>query len=243
MAWIASFTNDSTDQKAAQTQNGPVLLNSGVFALAYSNAGYIPISNSTSEFSILYGVNDTSNANFTANTVVTSPLPTQMTYLNLSNDPTGKSPVAAFALPGSSQLNVPTAPLGALVEGTWLSGRIIGKWLATGTPAFQVRMHLRSPVTGKVVYTIADSTAFTTVAANDLGLKINPSFIVTKGGASGQIIGTLDINYGVNGYQSKPTVTTVDCTQSYILDVSVKFGAASASNAPVFYGVCFELIG
>lgn len=248
MAWIPSYTNDATEQKMVPTQNGPNVFLDGSFMIAYASAGYAIGGSATggvgdAEYSIFSGLNATSNANFTANTASVATVPSTMGYVNLSSDPTGKGPGSSLYLPGAGQPATP-APFGALVAGTWFTGRVLGKWNATSTPTFQVRVHLRSPDTGKVVYTIVDSTAFTTVAANNVGIKICPSFIVTTGGVSGTIVGSIDLNYGVNGYQSAPTITSgVDCTKSYILDLSVKWGTASASNTITVYGAEFELVG
>ena len=230
------------------TLNGPSLFSSGAYSINYIPAGYVIGASATggvgdAEFSIFSGVNASSNANFTANTVSTATNPSVMSYVNLSPDPSGKGPGSSLLLPGASQLNVPTAPYGALTVGTWLSGRILAKWNNTATPTFQVRMHLRNPMTGKVAYTIADTTAFTTITNNGLGMKIVPSFVVLSGGTAGSIVGTMELSYGISGYQSAPNVTTVDCTQNYILDVSMKIGTASASNAVTVYGACFELVG
>lgn len=248
MAWITSPTNQASEQKAAATLNGPSLLSSGAFMISYAPSGYVVGASGTggvgdAEFSIFSGVNASNNANFVANTISTNPYPSVMSYVSLSGDPASKGPGGSLFLPGSGQLNVPTAPYGALTLGTWVSGRIIGLYNNTSTPTLQFRAHLRSPVTGKVVYTIIDSTAYATITNNGLGIKVQPSFVVVAGGASGKLIGTMDINYGISGYQSTPTVTTVDCTQSYILDLSCKWGTASASNGITFYSAEFELIG
>jgi hypothetical protein len=230
------------------TLNGPSVFLSGAFSVNYVAAGYVIGASATggigdAEWSIFSGVNATSNANFVANTVSTAVNPSTMTWVNVSSDPTGKGPGSTLYLPGTAQLNVPTAPYGALTAGTWFSGRIIGLWNNTATPTFQMRMHLRSPVTGKVVYTIIDTTAYTTITNNGLGFKAQPSFVVVSGGTAGKIIGTMDINYGISGYQAAPVTTTVDCTQSYILDISAKFGTASASNGLTIYSAEIELVG
>lgn len=249
MAWIGSTVNGSTDQKMQPTLNGGNLFLNGPFSIAYATSGYVIGASATggvgdAEYSIFSGLSASSNANFLANTVSTASTPSVLGYVNLASDPTGKGPGSSLFLPGASQAQGMVNPYGSLIAGTWFSGRIFGKFKSTGTPTFQVRVHLRNPITGKIAYTICDTTAFTTVnVAADLGLKIVPSFVVTTGGSSGTIIGTIDINYGVNGYQSNPTITTVDCTQSYILDVSMKWGTAAVANTTTIYGALFDLVG
>lgn len=247
MALLGSLANTAIEQRAIPTQNGLMLFYNGAFYMGYNPSGY-GVNTTASEYSIFNGQNDSSNANFVANTIWTSGTsnPSVMTPINLSADPTGLGgPKGNLLLPGSSQANIPWGPMGAFTVGTLYTGAILGSINSTGTPTFQVRMHLRNPTTGKVAYTIADTTAFTTTAISGgpLGLYIVPTFQVLATGTSGKLAGWVEVNYGASGYEAAPVITTVDTTQSYILDISVKWGTSSASNAVVIYSAALEIVG
>jgi hypothetical protein len=105
-------------------------------------------------------------------------------------------------------------------------------------------MYLRNASTGAVAYTIADTTAFTmaTISGGPLGLMVNPSFLVSSVGATGSIIGNIEVTYGPNGWFGVPTTTTVDTRQSYIIDLTAQWGTSSSSNAINVSAGAFELL-
>ena len=239
MPWIASLVNDSTDGKMSPTLNGPSMFMVGPFYGQYGTG--VTLNTSTTEWSLLFNIASSSS---TIN-AATAPTPsTAISPINLSSDPTGKGPGATLYLPGSSQLNVPTGPYGALALGSIFAGSFFGSINNTSTPTIRFRLYLRNAATGAVAYTIADTTAFTmaTISGGPLGIMINPSFSVSAVGATGSIIGNIEVTYGPNGWFGVPITTAVDTRQSYILDLTAQWGTSSASNALNINTGAFELL-
>jgi hypothetical protein len=231
MPLIDSLVNDATEGKATQTLNGISLFVAGPF---YGQYGTGVVITGASDWSVIF-----SQLTATANT---SGIPTATaanTAINLSSDPTGKYPQASVFLPGSSILNVPTGPYGALALGTVYNGAFYGKFNdASSTPTIRARLYLRNAATGAIAYTIADTTsAALTSAAGDQSLIINPTFCVTnvtKG--AGTIVGFMNITAAGVDTVSAPTVTTVDTTQSYVLDLGFLWSTAGSNTSTIYFG-------
>jgi hypothetical protein len=234
MPWIASYINDSTEGKMLSTQNGPSLFTTGCFYTQYGTG--ITVASSTTDTSIIFN-----QATATANTLTVPTPAAAMTAVNLSSDPTGKQPGSTLLLPGPAQLNNPQQPYGALSLGTIFYGEFVGTVGITATPNIRIRVYLRNPLTGAIVYTICDTTVatFLPVAGS---LIINPMFCVINTGAAGTIVGTILATGGTSSYAGVTQVTTVDTRQSYILDVGVLWSAISALDTLTVYYGNFEIL-
>ena len=233
MPFIASPGNDSTCSKVMPTLNGVQLFTAGPFYGQYGTG--ITLANSNTETSLCFN-----QAAATANTRSAPAASAAVSPINLSSDPTGTNIMASLQLPGVSQLNVPTAPYGALSLGTIFNGAFYGVIGITATPTLAIKILLRNPTTGAVAYTlISTTTTFSPVAG---GLLIEPNFCVTSVGQTGTITATCQFQAGTYGCIFTPTVTTVDTRQSYILDLTATWSAASPSNTLTIYYGGFETI-
>jgi hypothetical protein len=231
MPLIDSLVNDATEGKATSTLNGITLFVAGPF---YGQYGTGVVITGASDWSVIF-----SQLTATANTVGIPTASAANTAINMSSDPTGKSPQASMYLPGSSILSVPTGPYGALALGTVYNGNFYGKFNnASSTPTIRARLYLRNASTGAIAYTIADTTsAAQTSSGSDQSLIINPTFCVTsvtKG--AGTIVGFMSITAGGTDTVSAPTVTTVDTTQSYILDLGFLWSTAGSNTSTIYFG-------
>ena len=231
MPLIDSQVNDATEGKATQTLNGVTLFVAGPF---YGQYGTGVVVTGASDWSIVFN-----QLTATANTVGYPTASAANTAINLSSDPTGKYPQASMFLPGSSILNVPTGPYGALALGTVYNGNFFGKFNnASSTPTIRARLYLRNASTGAIAYTIADTTsAAQTSSGSDQSLIINPTFCVTsvtKG--AGTIVGFMNITSAGSSTISAPTVTTVDTTQSYVMDVGFLWSTAGSNTSTIYFG-------
>jgi len=237
MPLIASFENDASEGRQTQTINGIGIFLAGPFYGSYGSGFTVT---GASDWSICFN-----QLSATANTLGAPAATATLSPINLSSDPTGKYPSASLFLPGASQLNVPTGPYGALSLGTIFNGVFYGKFNnASSTPTIRCRLYLRNAATGAIAYTLADTTsAATTSSASDQSLIINPNFCVTsvtKG--AGTIVGFMNVTTaGAATTISAPTITTLDTTQSYILDVGFLWSAAGSNSATIYYS-SFETV-
>jgi len=224
MAWIASYTNDTSDQKVTPTLNGPALFNSGSFYAQYGPAGGLTVTGTT-EISLISGV--------IASTATTNPVNNAWT-VNMSGDPTGKYPASSLYLPGFGSSSIQMAPMGAFTAGTIIRGQFWSKLTTGGT--YLPKLVLRNATTGAVAYTLTDTTTHTPGATN-LGAELVFTLAVTP---SNQITCFFKHEYGTAAYISPVKQTTIDPNQNYVLDALVTMGT---SGTQVVYFSQFELVG
>ena len=229
MPLIQSLANDGTQNKMFNSLNGVSTFEVGPFYAQYGT-GITTQASTTTEWSILFNIASNSSSKSTLTIPTAS---AAISAINLADDPTGKSPGASLYLPGTSQLNVPTGPFGALMLGSMISGEFWGVVGITSTPTIEWKMYLRKPSDGSVAYTLADSSTGFAPAAGGLFLK--PMLAVSAVGTKGSITASFMAIGGTSAYVMTPTVTTVDTTQSYILDITGTWSASSASNTYTFY--------
>ena len=232
MPLVTSYNSDSTEGKMLPTINGVSLFTVGPFFSGYGT-GYT-VANSTTESSIIYG---------SAAATTTAIVPTASAAwaaVNLSSDPTGKGPGSSVYLPGSAQSNIPAAQYGALVPGSIISGMFMGTVGITSTPTIAIKIYFRNYSTGAVAYTLLNTSTGWSPAAG--GFLFEPYISVAVGGCKGSIVSMCNISNATSGYTSAPTVTTVDCTQSYLIDISFTWSAANSSNTFTIYNGSLEYL-
>ena len=210
MAWVESTINESTNAKMSPTMNGPSLMATGNFCVQYSTF----TTTSTSEWSII--------SNQLAATAITNPLAgtSAPTFLNLADDPTGKSPASTVFLPGTASATSLAAPMGAFTLGTQLQLNFFGTFTAGGT--MLCKLTLRNPVTGAVAYTLTDSNTYSPTASA-VGSHIEFNLCMT---GTNSITAQYKHIYGAGSYAAPLKVTTVDFTQNYVLDATITMGTS-----------------
>jgi hypothetical protein len=231
MAYRANYSSTPSDSGVLGTANGVSLFAAGEFYVQYS--GFAAIASSTAETSILFA-----QASATANTLIKPATGT----VQMSGDPSGKGPGSSLYLPGTRGQILQLGGQGGLTIGTIIRGEFNGVFGITGTPDITTKLVLRNPTTGAVAYTLA-TTAFTTTVAG--AIIVRPRFCVTANSTptAGTIVGFVEVTGPVTGAIATATSTTVDLTQSYIIDVTHTWSADSASNTMLYYFGNIGLVG
>lgn len=217
---IIAEVYQSSDDRMIQTVQGLNIFWGGSLYLQYGTA---TVANTTTETTILNPALN-SIATFTFGQNLGQPL--DVSSLNIPGSPNGV-----------------TTGLTGWIPGTFYRMKIYGSIGNTGTPTLRVRTVLRNPTTQAIVYTICDSTALTTSTITGTGdfqyemdlmcvsMATNAAGNFTLGSVKTRSLMDYAITTTSRGFMSAPWATTaIDTTQTYILDVLVTWGAASASN-------------
>ena len=148
---------------------------------------------------------------------------------------------SAAAYPGSTL----TLNAGMLSLGTIFQGKVVGIISNTGTPTATVRLVLKNPSTGSVVYTVNTSGAVTTVSTlSNSTFEALFEWIVTATGSSGSVTGRMSVlENATRNSNIAPAAVTVDTTQPYNIDVLFTWGTASASNTVTAKYASFGVLG
>jgi hypothetical protein len=120
-----------------------------------------------------------------------------------------------------------TVTIGAnvLVRGSRLEIRGRGHVSDTGTPTLTLRIYLGATE-------ILDSGAITLPTVSAAGFAFDIDVTCRTAGAGGEVVASGRISYddGTAAFLVKTTVTSIDTTAAQVVDVTVEWGAASASN-------------
>ena len=148
---------------------------------------------------------------------------------------------SSLALPGV--INGVQSGLSAFIPGTLYRAKLYGSIGNTGTPTLRIRTVLRNALTNAITYTIADSTALTMSTITGTGdfeyecdimavsIGTNTAGTFTLGSVKTRALLDYAVTTVSRGFQSTPWATTsIDTTQTYLLDVLATWGTASASN-------------
>ena len=131
---------------------------------------------------------------------------------------------------------IPALPAGFMALGTGIKGDLYSTIATTGTPTLRVRVVLKNPNTGAVVYTLGDSGAVALGAiTGTTELYVNFDAVCSSVGTAGSMVDRIAVTYGTTSVlntviKQAPASVTVDTTQGYLVDVLLTWGTASASN-------------
>jgi hypothetical protein len=122
------------------------------------------------------------------------------------------------------------SPANFLSVGVGVTGNFVGSIANTGTPTLRVRVVMKNPSTGAIVYTVADTGAVAMTSVSSSDFQIDFSSSIASIGATGSILGRCAFRYAGTIVSVPFATTTIDTTQAYLWDVLLTWGAASASN-------------
>lgn len=122
------------------------------------------------------------------------------------------------------------SPQNFLSTGLGITGSFYGSIANTATPTLRIRVVLKNPSTGAVVYAIADTgaVAMTTISSSDFEVGFSSS--VASVGATGSILARASFRYAGTIVSIPFATTSIDTTQAYSWDVLLTWGTSSASN-------------
>ena len=147
--------------------------------------------------------------------------------------------VSSLYITGNTGIN---GSLSGWIPGTFYRIKLQGTITNTGTPTIRIRTYLRNQA-GAIVYTLADSTALATSTITGTGdflyecdiMSVSMGTNTAGSFTLGSVNAVARFDYSsttvVRVFQRTPfTTTAIDTTQTYYLDVTAAWGAASASN-------------